>query len=362
MIKTKFKKIVIILILIVLLFPYAVCLAAEMTMQQKAGATLAQYAYNFCMQYGENSGNNQTIYDHDKGGYAGEPDRKYGYQLILHSGTAEKGNSYSGYEYKSYTNRYPMDCVGFVSTMIHQALGMGRKDGTFTIFIAPYNCSNAGAHLDSEDGETTTNTTSDYFEKVTGDWQAGDVLKSNSHVVIYLGPEGIGGYNMAHSTTPDFVGAKLENRSSFSGYTAYRITPDVAEALDETTLTNNPVGGMVSAAGAVPQSEFFYNGVPDGKYSVTAGAALDWIIETLKEIFEFLINIIFYIMRMVPVGYTAIVENWITNTIRTMVGEENLDIETTGTETDGTITLEKIIYDEVNIFNVNFFEYVETTP
>ena len=319
----------------------------EIVIAAEKDLTLAQYAYNFCMQYGENSGNNQTIYDHDKGG---EQDRVYGYQLMLHSGTAEKGSSETGYEYKSYTNKYPMDCVGFVSTMIHHALGMGDND-SFTSFISPQSKSKQNS-----EGK-------DYFQSVpAGTWQPGDILLSTTktHVIIYLGDSGIGGYNMAHSTTPNFVGAKLEKRESFPSYTAYRINPDVATAL--TNVTNIPIGGMVGAAGAVPQSDFFYNGVPDGKYSVTAGAALDWIIETLKEIVEFLINIIFYIMRMVPVGYTSIVENWITNTIRTMVGEENLDIESTGTETDGTITLEKIIYDEVNIFNVNFFEYKETTP
>ena len=348
MVKNKAKKIIVILILIDMLFPY-MALAAASADQQAVGTALALYAYSFCMRYGANSGNNQTVYDHDD---AGTTDREYGYKLLLHSGIAQRNPSPKT---KSYTNKYPMDCVGFVSTMLHQSLGIGGEH--FTFFITP------------------SGPKGNYFTKVTGEWEVGDVLQSDSHVLIYLGKDGMGGYNVAHSTSADFKGAEVtkKTQSYFNKFTAYRIAQDLATTLVNSGDIKNVVGGSLggfSGSAVMEESEFYYNGVPDGKYSV-AGNFWEWIVQSLADIFAFLINIVAYIFRMVPVGFTAIIENLITYVVTSITGEEfDLMDDSTKIDSSGDITVESIIFGrdaqdgsgkKVDVFNVNFFEDTSTT-
>lgn len=340
----KIKKIITILILIVMLFPYTVCFAIT---QEEAGIAIAQYAYSLCTTLGNNSPTNMTVYDHDNGGTT---DRKYGYLLKLHSGTAQAGN---GERTTTYTNKYPMDCVGFVSTVIHQSLGIG-SDTEFTFFITPQS-DNQG-----------------YFEKVTGDVKPGDVYRINGsiiHVMIYLGEYG-GEYTIAESWSSNFMGALLTN-SSASSYTPYRIKSTIVKNIDATEVKTSTDGaGLTSTTSIfnhVEMSKFYYNGIPDGKYSVTSGNILDWIVNTLKEIFIFIINIIEYIVRMVFVGWTFIVENMLTDLIQKISGEDSIlkmdatDYGKDGNKyTDDNVTLEKIIFDNVKIFDVNFFTTEES--
>ena len=341
MIKRNWKRIVSILILIVMFFPHISIYAIT---QERAGQIIAGYAYDFCKNYGSSSSNNQTIYDWSD-------NRKYGYRLeICPSGTAEgpKGT-------KAFSNKYPMDCVGFVSTVIHQSLGIGNND--WEVFISP---------------QTTTQ---GYFSKVTtGDWKPGDILHLNTynestkegtrHVMVYLGD--MGGYKVAHSVSGEFKGASLGNNTS--GYSAYRLNPDVCTAIDETNCKVSAGASLVGLGSSSmgTESEFYYNGVPDGKYSV-AGSFFEWIVQALAEVFKFLVNIIFYIFRMVFVGFTAIVDNLITYVVRSITGDDTASFfkdATSGWRDDGKevpkVNIETIIFDDT--FDVNFFAPATTTP
>lgn len=343
MVKKKLMKIIAILILFVTLFPYTTCLAIS---QAEAGVAIARYAYNFCMKYGANSANNQTIYDWSE-------NRISGYKLMFTSGVAEGPRGT-----KSFTNKYPMDCVGFVSTMIHQSLGIGSDD-TITFFIDPQNIP------------------STYFEPVNGAVQPGDVYRSpesaDCHVVIYLGSEGKGEYvnGIAHSTPQGdkFTGAMLSTTSwNLSSYTPYRIKESIVSGVNASDVITDPVTkaglgastSMIEGSGS--QSEFYYNGIPDGKYSVGNKFTVEWLVDSLLAVFEFLVTICAYILRMVFVGWTFIVEEFITNSINSITKTDTvLDIDSTtiqssaNKETADNITIEKIIFDKVKVFNVNFF-------
>lgn len=352
MVKNKFKKIIISLILIGLLIPCGKIFAVEpvggLTPAQ-AGQILAQYAENFCMTYGANSSSNQTIYDWSD-------NRNHGYRLEKFSGTAE------GYyePYPSYTDKYPMDCVGFVSAMIHQALGIGGEN--FTEFITPQ----TGVYDDLD----VPGTGNEYFKETSENPQPGDILHRlykpdgsyGPHVMIYLGPDG-SKHRIAHSTYYSdvdrrYLGAIVESKeqSYINQFSVYRFNPDVTSLIDPTKTASTP-GTMISTAATIniEETEFYYNGVPDGRYSV-ADSFWMILIDALKDIFTFLVNILFFIFRMVFVGFTAIFELLLTFIIESVAGESNLKIDTTTTESSGAITIEGIIFNRVNIFDVNFFK------
>ncbi len=331
MIKRKLKKIIIILIVFIILFPYTVTLAIS---QEEAGKAIAKYSYNFCMKLGYNSGNNMCIYDWSS-------NRKKGYKLQLTSGVAEASEGRT----KSFTNKYPMDCVGFVSTMIHQSLGIGGEE--FTYFVTP-----GGGD-------------SPYVEKVSGSAKPGDIGCSKKHVWVYLGNMQ-GRWTAESNSTPDFAGPQLSSKVNAATYGYYRIKESYANTV--TTYKESPDGtdlaGSSFGAKQFEESKFYYNGIPDGKYSVTASFT-EWIIDALKDILDYIIGIITLCQRMPFVGWTTIIENLITNTIYNIDhdGENDTkkDQHPTSTKVDeSTVTIESIIFNDLDILNVDFFKELDS--
>ena len=73
MVKNKLKKIIVILLLITMLFPNAVTLAA--ISQEDAGKAIAAYAVAFCEKLGYESGTGECIYSWN------DANRWHGYRL-----------------------------------------------------------------------------------------------------------------------------------------------------------------------------------------------------------------------------------------------------------------------------------------
>ena len=106
-------------------------------------------------------------------------------------------------------------------------------------------------------------------------------------------------------------------------------------------------------------SDFYYNGIPDGKYSVTKGF-WERIIDALAAIFNFLVGLIPNIIKMVVVGWTAIFENLITATVKAAAGGDNIEsisVTSTDIESGDNLTIEKIVFNQIGIFDVNFFNF-----
>lgn len=337
--KNKLKRIIVILILIVILFPYTTCFALT---QAEVGQILAEYAYNFCMNYGANSTNNQTVYS------INNTHRKYGYLLKKCSGTARRYENGSAVDGREFTDKYAMDCTAFVDMVVHQSLGLGSSD-SLTEFATP-----------ASGGNST------WFEQVTGDLKPGDIgaisTDSITHVWIYLGSVGKSTGTIAESISSGYEckGAIVRN-ANYSGARYYRILESTASGLKQEDCVTTPNGLSVSSnsggvfGGNMEESEFYYNGIPDGKYSV-AGSFWDWIIDALASVFDFLINIITYIVRMVFVGWTAIMENLITFAVESITGEAALNVDATSAQTNDNITIETIVFNKVKAFDINFFD------
>lgn len=201
----------------------------------------------------------------------------------------------------------------------------------------------------------------------------GDMLLAEGHVEIYIGPEhGTGGAHSnhaggdvnAHTGELNQVDCAAENRGFISyspqGGTYYRLTDSAASKV-ETLDTTFSIAGTRSGSN-INYSNFFFNGVPDGKYSLAKRSFWQVIIDTLAQILDFLINLLFYIVRAVIVGYTAIMESllsWIINVVSdTNVEDKSLDISSTEASTsdsDTKITVDKILFNKLELFDINVF-------
>lgn len=207
----------------------------------------------------------------------------------------------------------------------------------------------------------------------------GDLLLNDSHVEIYLGPDkGTGGAHWNHSE--DYGGSDVcaktpapqqvdcgECRGIGPFYSPeaayfYRLTDSAASKVTSLNTQFSMAGTRAQAGDTINYSEFFFNGVPDGKYSLASRSFWQVIIDSLAQVLDFIVNLIFYIVRAVIVGYTAIMENllsWMINVVSdTNTEDKTLNISSTEASTsdsDSKITVEKIFFNKLELFDINVF-------
>ena len=204
----------------------------------------------------------------------------------------------------------------------------------------------------------------------------GDLLLNEEHVEIYLGPDkGTGGAH-TNRTEPFDRFAKTtalnqvdcgESRGIGPFYSPqaayfYKLTDSAASKITTLDTTFSMAGTRAQAGDAINYSEFFFNGVPDGKYSLASRSFWQVIIDSLAQVLDFIVNLIFYIVRAVIVGYTAIMENllsWMINVVSdTNTEDKTLNISSTEASTsdsDSKITVEKIFFNKLELFDINVF-------
>lgn len=169
---------------------------------KEAGEVLAQFAINFANNYGANAEEhgkeNQTVYSWN------DEHRGPAYNKIKTSGIGGGSN-------QSFSNKYAMDCVGWVSFAIHNALNINSTvSGSygFEYFVVPTDCVGVDYSI---------------METVSGTLQLGDICASSGHVWIYVG-NGM----LVDSRTSNGVAY----RAPYCGYErVYRIKESVAAQL-----------------------------------------------------------------------------------------------------------------------------------
>lgn len=340
----KFKKFVIIILIICILFPgkaYAIT-------QEQAGETIAQFAEDLVNNYPS-----EFIYSWT------DSQRYAAYRLERTSGVTSHG--------VSYQNKYAFDCVGFVSFCIHNSLGIGNQD--FTFFVTPQ----SGAYAP-------------YFEEISpkpdlSNLQRGDIIGNGfPHVMIYLGNG-----KMANCVTNDgnypFIQIKDVNTSS-GAYNSYgfvaRISKSTAESINSANCTTmfNKITGAADDYGQ-------YYGTTSGSYagSYTFG---QWLFDKFAGFFDYLAGILTYVFKAQFLGWGNIIEELVNLAINEATGMKTVTVgqneansgtnssdqntSTPGTEnlytpsatntvwSSNRINIEDIIYNRVPLLDVNFLD------
>lgn len=194
--------------------------------------------------------------------------------------------------------------------------------------------------------------------------RAGDLLcQAGFHVEIYV--DSTLGTAGARNSNKGLIFTGLSGESSkvypHSATThVYRLKESVAASV--TNLNTTYSSATTSSGLTVNFSDFYFNGIPDGKYSLASTDLLSMILETLASIADYIIGILTYIIRMVVVGWTAIFDNlfnWTVNTVTdTGVEAEDLNIsavEIESSDADDRVTMEKMIYNTFDLLNINIF-------
>lgn len=106
--------------------------------------------------------------------------------------------------------------------------------------------------------------------------------------------------------------------------------------------------------------EFYYSGTTKGAYVVSEGV-FSWLLSKIGDIADFLLGIMTMGGRMVFVGWTALFEKLLTWALEATTGVEMDITEINATSVEDTtnssdnVTVEAIIYNQVPIFDINFF-------
>ncbi|MCI8310100.1 MAG: hypothetical protein HFJ45_08100, partial [Clostridia bacterium] len=112
-------------------------------------------------------------------------------------------------------------------------------------------------------------------------------------------------------------------------------------------------------------SNFFFNGIPDGKYSLARANIFDAIIDFLQNILYYLTGILALISRMIWIGFASMFDRLLNWTVANLTDTNTYTVEDIGldsTRADDTdskkryVTVESILYNELDFFDVNVFK------
>lgn len=107
--------------------------------------------------------------------------------------------------------------------------------------------------------------------------------------------------------------------------------------------------------------EFYYSGTTKGTYVVSEGI-FAWLIDNLGKIADWIFGICTMGIRMVFVGWTALIEKLLTWSVEQAGGISNNgglvvdsgDVTAIG-DSSGNLTVQAIVYNQVPLFDINFF-------
>lgn len=198
----------------------------------------------------------------------------------------------------------------------------------------------------------TSMSNSQYWENVTNQTlQPGDIVINVHHTEMYIGNNQNANFgNSPHS-------GKVTTGPRMGEFThAFRLKSSVEVDPSGTVRASSSSGTSVN------YSKFFFNGVPDGKYSLAKRSFWQVIIDSILQVIDFIVNLILYIIRAVFVGFTAIMENilsWVVNIVSdTNVEDPSIPISSTEASTsdsDTKITVDKILFNKLELFDINVF-------
>lgn len=361
----KFKNLIVIqLIAITIIFslipPKVSC--GVTSEQSQAGNAISETANDFFNRFAS-----QTIYDY---GYtythpiSGEYVEDSWGRKMAYENTMTSGYGYYSGDYHYYEKKYAMDCVGFVSMIIHRATGLGGS--SFSYFGVPQSCyGNDYSH----------------FYETTGTALAGDIICWEGHVGLAIG----NGYMIDSCHAGPNGQITRRPISDFPGsYILLRIRESAAETLVSrgslnTTWystskfkespgsgTTGGGGGSTSTPGTNPgdtviddseqyeiirhgygdSDKFYYNGMPlTGNY--LGRDKSNWLIDALANVADWLVGIMTLGYKIQIVGWTSIFQNIATETVNMIVNED----------ANKKITAETILFNQIQILDVNFFNF-----
>ncbi len=287
------------------------------------------------------------------------------------------------YNLEKYNGYFLMDCVGFVSMVIHQSIGLDDEPGVRNGnegFVAPL-CNNPWySHC--------------CFEEVS-DLQVGDILANGHHVMIYIGDGMVAQSAAGNYVSPGTNITTVASGTSGEYYRICRIKADVAAGI----TTGNAGGDLVpgSSGGGFfsglwdkitsfvgelfgedddnyikgepiskeEENKLYYKGIANevGRRTeeVKEDSTFDFTFPKITTIIDYLVGSMIYPVRASITGFANIVQIEVSNYVAAASGEKS-DLKTDDgiltnlkKKMEDSLTLEKIVYNQVPVLDVNIF-------
>jgi hypothetical protein len=204
----------------------------------------------------------------------------------------------------------------------------------------------------------------------------GDLIWNPEHAIIFIGDSVSGiSYNFAEvgpgtGEWGEHCGFRdLDNYIAQKGYAFnyLRVSSSGASKITSLNTEFSLTGTKNGSSGtSIDYSKFFFNGVPDGKYSLASRKSiLEIIVDAIENIFSFIVGLIAYIFRVIAISIVSIFDRLLNNMVKNIVEPAETSLQESGlssTSADDpesenrTITIQSMVFNTLDIFDVNFFE------
>lgn len=246
-------------------------------------------------------------------------------------------------------------CTTGVAYMFQMALGINIYDLGFS------------CNSETGIGQMTSEEYSGNWIRITNssDLQPGDIVMRIGHTEMYIGGEENANWGSGINTNGDFdlncagkisKGPRLGTDFNY----AFRLASDVP-----VDPSGKVTGTGVAAGKSIDYSNFFFNGIPDGKYSLaTRKNVFEIIIDALKALLNWLVGLITYILRGVIISFMSIFDRLLNNSISSLKDNVSKSLQQSGvtaTSADDplsenrSITIEELVFNEIDLFDINIF-------
>ena len=292
----------------------------------------------------------------------------------------EEGNKRGILAYANDSRRYPgfrnefldgkiyMDCSAFAAFVYNHTCGLSLPAYSQDGFLTDSNFSDAYQNYVDANGKSRP--LSLYEVKRASDYninlELGDlILVYGHHIGVYVG-DGL----IAHFANPNTGAAIASLQGGFFNGASGSAAGKSQEVLDEEeksvttyvlrlkSTVDHVVGfeeyvwpsgdGNSSWQDENLNEDFSYDGISKGEFGVKV-FNFGWIINCLKEILNWFIGIVTYLFRAVIVGLTSLMES-LPGYIITLV-----------TDQDSSFTIDKLLFNKVDLLDVNFFNLQKTS-
>lgn len=206
------------------------------------------------------------------------------------------------------------------------------------------------------DALNAMSTSSNWINVTNQTLQPGDIVIHPGHTEMYIGNNENANFGNSPHSGKISHGPDLNDGSR--GDATFTHAFRLASSVDV-----DPSGKVKGGAANINYSKFFFNGVPDGQYSIATRSIWEVIIDAISQILDYLLGLLLYIIRAVIVGYTAIMENllnWIVNSVAD-TGVESTELNMSSTETatsdyEQKVTVDTLLFNKLELFDINIFK------